>query len=170
MSSHDVLGVSQNATKEEIKAAYRKRVMECHPDRNPGDADAVRRFCEVQDAYESITNPSYRPPRSPQASYQAPRPRSDHDWIRDAPPPTHDIWGNPVNGHIDPPRRKPKPRPAPVKIKIEPEVDLWKSMETKASRISKGYWTEYERLKKVMVHEDPDKFWEAIDDWARKNK
>lgn len=175
MGHHDVLGVATNATPEQIKAAYRKKVMECHPDRNPGDSDAARRFCEVQDAYEALTDPNYRPPRyrpssTPTPSYTPPKPNPG-SWIKDAPPPTHDIWGEPINGHVDPPRPKPRPRPRPAPVmRIEPEVDLWAAMETKASKVTKSYWKEYDRLKKAMAYEEPDKFWEAMDEWARKNK
>lgn len=182
MGPHEVLGISPGASPDQIKAAYRKKVKECHPDRNPGDTDAPRRFCEVQDAYESLTDPNWRPPRhrpstssTPsqgyKATYSPPKSRPG-SWIKDAPPPTHDIWGDPINGHVDQPRPKPKPkpRPRPEPVKPEPEVDLWDQLETKAGRASRSYWKEYERLKKVMAYEDPDKFWEAMDDWARKNK
>jgi hypothetical protein len=175
MGHHDVLGVATNATPEQIKAAYRKKAKEFHPDRNPGDADAARRFCEVQDAYDALTDPNYRQPRhrpsaAPTPTYSPPKPNPD-SWIKDAPPPTHDIWGNPIGPNVPPPRPKPRPRPRPAPIaKIEPEVDLWAGMETKESKFNKRYWKEYNRLKHAMAYEEPDKFWEALDEWVRKNK
>jgi curved DNA-binding protein CbpA len=49
-----VLGVSKSATASEIKAAFRKHAKKCHPDRNPGDPDAVSRFRDIKIAYEIL--------------------------------------------------------------------------------------------------------------------
>lgn len=52
-----VLGVSPEASDEEIKRAYRKLAKKYHPDLNPGDAEAARKMQEVNAAYEQIKNP-----------------------------------------------------------------------------------------------------------------
>ena len=54
---YKVLGVSPNASDEEIKRAYRKLAKQYHPDLNPGDAYAAKKMQEVNAAYEQIKNP-----------------------------------------------------------------------------------------------------------------
>ena len=55
-----VLGVSPDASEEEIKRAYRRLAKKYHPDLNPGDAEAARKMQEINAAYEQIQNPSQR--------------------------------------------------------------------------------------------------------------
>lgn len=50
------LGVSQDATADEIKAAYRKLAKQYHPDTNSGDPDAARKFREVTEAYKALND------------------------------------------------------------------------------------------------------------------
>ena len=54
---YDVLGVSQSATSDEIKKAYRKVAMKYHPDQNSGDSVAEEKFKEASEAYEILSNP-----------------------------------------------------------------------------------------------------------------
>ena len=54
---HALLGVSETATQDEIRKAYRKLAFTLHPDRNPGP-DARERFIEVKEAYESLREDS----------------------------------------------------------------------------------------------------------------
>lgn len=53
---YEVLGVEKNATKDDIKKAYRKMAMQFHPDRNPGNKDAEEKFKEAAEAYEVLSN------------------------------------------------------------------------------------------------------------------
>ncbi len=55
-----VLGVPRSASTGEIKKAYRKLARQHHPDRNPGNAEAERRFKELNEANEVLANPSRR--------------------------------------------------------------------------------------------------------------
>ena len=54
---YKVLGVSPDASDEDIKRAYRRLAKKYHPDLNPGDQEAARRMQEVNAAYEQIKNP-----------------------------------------------------------------------------------------------------------------
>ena len=54
---YKVLGVSRDASDEEIKTAYRRLAKKYHPDLNPGDAEAAKKMQQVNAAYEQIKNP-----------------------------------------------------------------------------------------------------------------
>ncbi len=53
---YEVLGVSKTATEVELKSAFRKAAMSCHPDRHPGDKQAESRFKEVNEAYQTLSD------------------------------------------------------------------------------------------------------------------
>jgi molecular chaperone DnaJ len=57
---YKVLGVSREASAEEIKKAYRKLARENHPDRNPDDPQAEDRFKSIQEAYDTLSDPEKR--------------------------------------------------------------------------------------------------------------
>lgn len=53
---YEILGVDKNASKDEMKKAYRKLAMQYHPDRNPNDKEAEEKFKEAAEAYEVLSN------------------------------------------------------------------------------------------------------------------
>ena len=67
---YKVLGVSPDASDEEIKKAYRRLAKQYHPDRNPGDPVAAQKMQQVNAAYEQIKNPEKaRPNPGSQSGY-----------------------------------------------------------------------------------------------------
>lgn len=60
MNPYTVLGVSHTATEQEVRKAYRRLCLECHPDRNPGDHHAEERFKEVSVAYGILSSQEKR--------------------------------------------------------------------------------------------------------------
>ncbi len=57
---YEILGVSRNATKEEIKKAYRQMAIKYHPDKNPGNKEAEEMFKEAAEAYEVLSDDNKR--------------------------------------------------------------------------------------------------------------
>ncbi len=57
---YEILGVSRDASDDEIKKAYRKRAVQYHPDKNPGDKESENKFKEASEAYEVLKDPDKR--------------------------------------------------------------------------------------------------------------
>lgn len=57
---YNILGVGKKATEAEIKKAYRKLAMKYHPDKNPGNKEAEKKFKEANQAYEILKDPQKR--------------------------------------------------------------------------------------------------------------
>ena len=57
---YDILGISKGASEAEIKKAYRKKAIEFHPDKNPGDTNAEAKFKKAAEAYEVLSDSQKR--------------------------------------------------------------------------------------------------------------
>ena len=57
---YEVLGTSKSSPDTDLKKAYRRLAMKFHPDRNPGDHDAEKKFKEAKEAYEVLSDPQKR--------------------------------------------------------------------------------------------------------------
>ena len=57
---YEVLGVARGATADEIKKAYRKKAVQLHPDKNPGDNTAEEKFKEATEAYSVLSDAEQR--------------------------------------------------------------------------------------------------------------
>jgi DnaJ-class molecular chaperone len=57
---YEVLDLKREADADEIKRAYRQHALKNHPDKNPGDPDAERRFKEAAEAYEVLSDQAKR--------------------------------------------------------------------------------------------------------------
>ena len=57
---YEILGVSKSCTDAEMKSAFRKAAMQCHPDRNPGNTEAELQFKELNEAYQALSDSQKR--------------------------------------------------------------------------------------------------------------
>ena len=57
---YELLGIPRTATEAEVKKAYRKLAMQYHPDRNKGDKTAEKKFKEIGEAYETLSDSKKR--------------------------------------------------------------------------------------------------------------
>lgn len=68
---YSVLGISKDASKEEIKKAYRQKAKEYHPDLHPNDEKAAEKMNEINEAYDMLSNPDkYQESKQPKSGHE----------------------------------------------------------------------------------------------------
>ena len=83
---YEVLGVSHDATDEEIKTAYRRLAKKYHPDRNPGNQAAAEKMNEINAAYDAIKSGEARRGAYGQGGYQQGYQSGGHRFFAASPP------------------------------------------------------------------------------------
>jgi molecular chaperone DnaJ len=119
---YEVLGVIREAPLDEIKKAYRQMALKFHPDRNPGDDEATRKFKEAAEAYEILSDPEKRK-RYDRYGHAGLNGTATHDFrsTDDIMSAFSDIFGGGLFGDIFGERRR-GPRPGPdllMKLEIQ---------------------------------------------------
>jgi molecular chaperone DnaJ len=120
---YEILGVSSNASDEDIKRAYRRLAMKNHPDRNPGDTEAETRFKECAEAYEVLAD-SERRAMYDRYGHAGLRSRPGHDFssmgAEDIFSMFQEIFGGAFGGQT----RRARPGGVPRGYDLETEVEL----------------------------------------------
>ncbi|MGC1721995.1 MAG: molecular chaperone DnaJ [Isosphaeraceae bacterium] len=119
---YEVLGVARDSELDDVKRAYRQMALKFHPDRNPGDKDAEKRFKEAAEAYEVLSDPEKRQ-RYDRYGHAGLEGAAVHDFrsTDDIMSAFSDIFGGGLFGDLFGERRR-GPRPGPdllMKLEIE---------------------------------------------------
>ncbi len=119
---YEVLGVARDSDADDVKRAYRQMALKFHPDRNPGDKDAEKKFKEAAEAYEVLSDPEKRQ-RYDRYGHAGLDGAAVHDFrsTDDIMSAFSDIFGGGLFGDLFGERRR-GPRPGPdllMKLEIE---------------------------------------------------
>ncbi len=119
---YEILGISREAAAEDVKKAYRQMALKYHPDRNPGDKDAEKKFREAAEAYDVLSDSEKRQ-RYDRYGHAGLEGAAFHDFrsTDDIMSAFSDIFGGGVFGDLFNDRRR-GPRPGPdllMKLEIE---------------------------------------------------
>jgi len=119
---YEVLGVARDSEPDDVKRAYRQMALKFHPDRNPGDKNAEKKFKEAAEAYEVLSDPEKRQ-RYDRYGHAGLEGAAVHDFrsTDDIMSAFSDIFGGGLFGDLFGERRR-GPRPGPdllMKLEIE---------------------------------------------------
>lgn len=128
---YETLGVGKSADEKELKSAFRKLAKQFHPDHNPGDKEAERKFKEANEAYECLKDPTKRAAydRHGHASFEHRGAHSFDDIF-------NDIFGSVFNDAASGRRQSADSRRRGADLRFDLEITLEEAFAGKAARIS----------------------------------
>src|SRR3954462_11132807 len=152
---YEVLGLKRDATPEEIKKAYRQLALKNHPDRNPGDTEAEKRFKEGAEAYEVLSDQSKRQ-RYDRYGHAGLEGAGVHDFrnAEDIMSTFGDIFGGGMFGDLFGSRpRRPRARPGPRRRGPRAAQDLLMKLERDLQEAARGATKPFEVTRQEVCGE-----------------
>lgn len=128
---YQTLGVNRDASRDEIKSAYRKLAQKFHPDKNDGDEFFEERFKEIQEAYETLIDPLKK------GSYDN---GYDYFFIKG------EFYQQAYSRKEEPKYESPKPDPEKIRREKEEQERKWKEKEEQEKK-----WKEKKERERVMA-------------------
>jgi molecular chaperone DnaJ len=124
---YEVLGVARDASDDDVKRSYRRLALKFHPDRNPNDADAEKKFKEAAEAYEALSDPEKRA-RYDRYGHQGLSGTGFHEFTNteDIFEAFGDIFGGGMFGDLFGRRARRGPRPG-RDLRVQLELDLFEA-------------------------------------------
>ena len=136
MNYYEILGINKNATAEEIKKSFRAKALEYHPDRNPDNPEAEKKFKEVNNAYETLSDTQKKQAYDQSLDNKNPNFNGQKPWMNPEDI-FSDLFGNFNNGHPFDPfgnfRRRTVPR---MQFSAEINISLFETLQAQEKIIT----------------------------------